>query len=267
MIRSIAHPTDFSAEGTAAFELALRLALANRCRLDLLHVHHPAEEAKEQGFPQIRATLQRWGCLEPGAEIEDIASKTGVHVRKVEIYDANPSDGLAKFLQSHGPDLIVMATHGAAGINRWLKGSVSADVVRETLVPTLVLGPAARPVVDSATGTLDVATVLVPVDRDPAPDGAIDRLEALTSTLGVTLDILHVGPCAPTVRTPQGGCRTVRTLDGPVVETLLGAAQHSSLMAMPTAGRHSFLDAIQGSTTERVVSQASCPVLVLPVPA
>jgi nucleotide-binding universal stress UspA family protein len=34
---------------------------------------------------------------------------------------------------------------------------------------------------------------------------------------------------------------------------------------MPTAGPHGFLDAIRGSTTERVVRHATCPVLSVPV--
>jgi nucleotide-binding universal stress UspA family protein len=33
---------------------------------------------------------------------------------------------------------------------------------------------------------------------------------------------------------------------------------------MPMAGRHGLLDVIRGSTTERVVREATCPVLALP---
>jgi len=36
------------------------------------------------------------------------------------------------------------------------------------------------------------------------------------------------------------------------------------LIAMPTAGRHGFLDAKCGSTMERVVRHAPCPVLSVP---
>jgi nucleotide-binding universal stress UspA family protein len=34
---------------------------------------------------------------------------------------------------------------------------------------------------------------------------------------------------------------------------------------MSTAGHHSFLDALRGSTTERVLRQLSCPLLTVPV--
>jgi nucleotide-binding universal stress UspA family protein len=35
------------------------------------------------------------------------------------------------------------------------------------------------------------------------------------------------------------------------------------LIAMPTAGHHGVLDALRGSTTERVIRHAPCPVLAL----
>ncbi len=41
----------------------------------------------------------------------------------------------------------------------------------------------------------------------------------------------------------------------------------ADLIALSTAGRHGFLDALRGSTTERVLRQARCPVLAVPVPA
>lgn len=264
MISSIAHPTDFSPEGQAAFEHALRLALANRCRLDVLHVHSPADEDHWRRFPRVREVLQRWGYLEEGAQVDDILAVTGVKVSKVEIRDDEPGDGLSRFLQRRSPDLVVMASHGRAGINRWLKGSVSAEVVRETLVPTLILGPSARPVVASSTGALDIKTVLVPVDHDPTPNGAIRQLEALLSALDVEFDFVHVGERAPAVRDAQGAELPVRTINGPVVETLVDEAQRASLIAMPTAGRHGVLDAVRGSTTERIVSTVGCPVLALP---
>ena len=40
--------------------------------------------------------------------------------------------------------------------------------------------------------------------------------------------------------------------------------QQADLIAMPTAGHHGFLDAMRGSTTERVVRHAPRPVLSVP---
>jgi len=197
MIHSIAHPTDFSPEGQAAFEHALYLALANRCRLDLLHVHDPRSEQDWDRFPHVRKTLQRWGLLPEGARTEDILAATGVDVRKVEISDIEPGDGLSRFIRDHRPDLIVIASHGRTGPSRWLKPSVSTSVARHSIVPTLILGPLARPFVDSMTGRIHLESILVPVDHAPAPQEAVLHLKALVESLDVGIDFLHVGPRAP----------------------------------------------------------------------
>jgi nucleotide-binding universal stress UspA family protein len=42
---------------------------------------------------------------------------------------------------------------------------------------------------------------------------------------------------------------------------------HADLIVMPTAGHHGLMDALAGSTSERVVRRAPCPVLTVPVHA
>ena len=56
----------------------------------------------------------------------------------------------------------------------------------------------------------------------------------------------------------------VTIMQGAVVETILEASQTTDLIAMPIDGRHGFLDALRGSTIERVLCQAHCPLLALP---
>lgn len=169
MIRSIAHPTDFSPEGMLAFAHALKLALVNRSSLDLLHVRSPGDAKHWEDFPHVREYLERWGILPVGSKLGDVADKTGVKVSKVEIADADPVDGLSRYLSKHRPDLIVMASHGRSGLNRWMAGSVSADVAQRSRAPTLLFGPLARPFVDNESGELALDTILVPVDHAPPP--------------------------------------------------------------------------------------------------
>ena len=54
-------------------------------------------------------------------------------------------------------------------------------------------------------------------------------------------------------------------MEGPLVETILHVAQERQmdLIAMPTAGHQGLLDALRGSTTERALRQAPCPVLAV----
>jgi nucleotide-binding universal stress UspA family protein len=51
------------------------------------------------------------------------------------------------------------------------------------------------------------------------------------------------------------------------VDSIIEAAGdwQPDLIGMPTAGHHGFLDALRGSTTERVLRRAPCPLLVVPV--
>lgn len=209
--------------------------------------------------------MQRWGFLKQGADPKDILAETGVEVVKAEIPDDSAGDGLSRFIQRHRPGLVVMASRGHAGLNRWLSGSVSAEVVRETLVPTMIFGPSARPFVDSLTGACELKSVLVPVDHDPAPDSAVHQLGAIVDGMDVDFDFIHVGDRSPAFNSGQSPERPVRLLNGPVVDTILEAAQQAQLIAMPMVGRDGFWDTIRGSTTERVVSEVTCPVLALPV--
>ena len=264
MISSIAHPTDLSPQGAAAFEHALSLALANRCRLDVLHVDEPGDSPDWDDFPQVRQTLQRWGILAPGAPIDAVHSTTGVKVRKVGIHDRDPVAGLAHFLDENQSDLIVMATHGRAGIDRLFNSSVTAGLVQARRVPTLILGPAARSFVNPADGSLAIRKVLVPLDHDPDPHAALEVIEQIAGNLGLALDFVHVGARPPVVRDGPNGPRTVRTVEGPVVETLLAEAEAADLVAMPMAGARGIVDALKGSTTERVMRDVTCPVLALP---
>ncbi len=264
MVSAIAHPTDLSPQSIPAFELALSLALANRCRLDVLHVGGSGDDPGWSEFPQVRQTLQRWGLIPPGAPVEAIQTITGVNVRKAGIYDRGPVEGLVHYFEKHQPDLIVMATHGRAGIDRLYNSSVTAELVQTLRVPTVILGPASRSFVDPANGSLAIRKVLVPVDHDPDPHSALDAIEQIAANLGLTLDIVHVGATAPVLRDGRNGPRSVRTVEGPVVETLLAEAQTADLVAMPMVGAQGLVDALKGSTTERVVREVTCPVLALP---
>jgi hypothetical protein len=53
---------------------------------------------------------------------------------------------------------------------------------------------------------------------------------------------------------------------GGVERQVLQAADEclADLIVMATRGHHGFLDALRGSTTERIVRNSTCPVLALP---
>jgi len=51
------------------------------------------------------------------------------------------------FYAEHNPcDLIIMATHGRAGLSRWVRGSVAGKILRGSVMPVMMVkGPGAPP--------------------------------------------------------------------------------------------------------------------------
>ncbi len=265
MIHHIAHPTDFSPASAKAFAHALRLALEYKCQLDLLHVKSPDDE-EWSSFPRLCEILARWGQLPANARHADVESKLGLRVQKVEITHQDAVTGIVEFLADHRPELIVTATHGRTGLNRWLSGSISQSVARKTHLPTLFVGPKARSFVNCETGALQLNAALVPVAPQPSPRPALRAFNRLFKPLPVDLRLVHNGDRAPWILNENGEPYDVRLIAGPVVKSILQAADEltADLIAMPTAGPHGFLDALRGTTTEHVLQHGRYALLAMP---
>ena len=269
-IRTIVHPTDFSEASAEAFAHALRIALAEKSTLYLLHVAEADDESEWSKFPHVRATLARWGLLE-GNEPADAVGELGIRVAKLGLTPHSTVNAILHFLSSHSADLIVLATEGRQGVARWLHSSVAEKLARHAKVPTLFVPARALGFVDPARGEIHVRHVLIPIDHHPKPAHAVGGIMALVHQLaGDTAEghFLHVGRHAPQIQrhAEPGRPLPVAMRHGDVVEAILEAANEwpVDLIGMPTAGHHGFLDALRGSTSERVLRHASCPVLTVP---
>jgi nucleotide-binding universal stress UspA family protein len=269
-IQTIAHPTDFSDGSAVAFAHALRMALDTKSHLYLLHVKEPGRSDAWTSFPHVRKLLADWGLMNPSEPPSHIEKKLGIQVTKVEIHHQNATSGLFDFIIRHRPDLIVLATHGRDGVNRWLRGSVSEDLARRTHIPTLFLGPNAKGFIDIETGAMRVEGILVPVAHEPSPLRALNILADVLAPFGVSpsvFNFMHVGDDPPkiTARSQDMPLHDVEVAEGPIVETIVRMAHDKSvdMVAMPTAGHAGFLDALRGSTTEQVLRHAPCPLLAI----
>ncbi len=270
----IVHPTDFSEMSMSAFAHALKLSLAARCRLYIVHIADAADRDEWHAFPHVRQTLTRWGLLAPNASPAEIGPRLGVDIAKVEIAPGDPVDRVAHFLAGHPAEMMVLSTHSRNGLPRWLKPSVAEAMARRSRMQTLFIPEACKGFVDLATGALSLANVLIPVDHEPAPIAAIQRTQELCRLLDAAprFHVLHVGAEAPvaSISTPQSRQPVtvpIEVRQGNVVEAILTAAmeKRADLLAMATAGHHGVLDVLRGSTTERVLRGATCPVLAIPL--
>ena len=273
-IRSILHATDLTVSSEPAFAHALKIALAGKTKLYLLNADPGSgEEVDWSAFPGVRRTLARWGVLPEGSSTADVGDKLGIHLAKVSAPERDPVRAIVRFVDDHKNDLIVLATHGRDGLPRWLHGSVAEPVAREADTPTLFMPHAARGFVDADSGALHLRNVLIPIDHRPAPQAAVREAQRLCRTRAareVALHLLHVGEQGdmPGVEVEATAPFTLTraTRAGEVVDEILAAAAEcrADLIAMATAGHQGFLDALRGSTTERVLRHAPCPVLAVP---
>lgn len=266
MVQRISLATDFSPESNIAFHHALAMACAYRCQLDLLHVHPPHAGDTWDHFPHVRETLVKWGWLTPDADENDVERQTGVRVKKVEIKDDDVSHGLASFVSHHKPGLVVASSHGRSGVNLWMTGSVTEEVTVKTRTPTLIIGPRAPGFVNANTGEIHLASVLFPVAVKPDPQNALDDLFQILGKANTRVHLVHISNHASPYDTGSYNRMPVHVIEGPVVEGILEAARtyRADMIAMATEGRHGLLDALRGSTTNRVLHGATCPILALP---
>ena len=269
-IRTVLHPTDFSDASADAFVHALRIALAAKAKLYILHVASGAED-DIMDFPPVRETLARWGLMSANEPPQAVQAKLGVRIAKIDLEPQAPAQAVHRFLTDHPPDLMVLATEARHGPARWLHGSVAEKLARGTTAPTLFVPAKARGFVDQMRGEVRLRHVLIPIDRKPKPAAAVAAVMGFAQLL-VGMDaeerLMHVGKEPPQVARPNAPERTlpVALRQGDVVKAIIDAAEEwpADLIGMATAGHRNVLDIVRGSTTERVLRQAPCPVLAVP---
>lgn len=266
MIHRISLATDFSPDGTRAFHAALALAVAYKARIDILHVTGHEAPAEWAHFPRVRETLEGWGLLPAGSRQEDVEPLLGIAVSKAEIHGRDPASGIAAFVARHTPDLLVAASHGQSETSWWHESSVAMEAMRLASLPALLLGPAARDMVEPGTGALRLSSVLMPVTDTPAPRPALTRLRALLEPVAFNLQAVHVAGSASSTAAVQAQIPEVAEIEGETVHAITQTAARirADMIAMPTARHKGLLGALRGSTTERVLRSAPCAVLAIP---
>jgi nucleotide-binding universal stress UspA family protein len=265
----IVHPTDFSDASAAAFAHALKIALASKAELILLHVQDKAGHGEWLTFPSVRATLQMWGILNAEATpAPTIGERLGVRTAKIELKEKGAAQTVAHFIRQRGANLVVLATMGRDGLARWLQGSKAELISRESEAPTLFISSQARGFVDRRTGDMTLKNILMPIGHQPDPQQAFNDLVRFAGLFGgpqPNIQCVHVGNAAPAIHTSEQCAKVpVAVKSGPLLEVILKTARGMDLIAMPTAGHHGVFDALRGSTTEQIVRHAPCPVLALP---
>ena len=270
-IEEIVHPTDFSALSKKAFVHALRLALNAHCKLSVIHVDKSKtiheETDKEIAYLFLSRILSQWRL---GGELNSqyiSAAALGFQIEHIESYGRDLVDMLADHVRRREPQLIVLGTHERTGLDQLLKGSISETLFSRTSASTLFISPHTRGFVNPVTGEIKLRRVLLPVDHSPTPGQAIRAAREFGRILighEPMLDLVHIGTTAPEIVDVRSmRPRVILRPDYDAAKGIIEAAAELApdMICMATAGRHGLLDALRGSTTQRVLREAPCPVL------
>lgn len=131
-------PTDGSAGMTRVVDHAVELARTHGADLHALYVLDTASLSDlpmEGSWEGLNTALREEGERALTA-VEDRAGDLSVETAVVE---GSPSRDIVEYAAEHDCDLIVMGTHGRAGVDRWILGSVAERVVRRSSVPVLTV--------------------------------------------------------------------------------------------------------------------------------
>ena len=268
-LRNIIHPTDFSHGSDVAFAHALRMTLCSGGDLEILHVDRGNRRSEWFQYPSVRSLLARWGVLPDNAERKDVA-ELGVNISKSACTGVDTATGVLDHINTRGADLVVMTTHQRSGIDRWMHGSLAEYVSNRTDASTLFVPYGVDGFVDFGTGSVSLNRILIPIDQSPDAQVAVDAATELMRSMSIEsadVELLHVGDPSemPGLKLPALDRCNWRwnTRRGDVVDTICAVAeeQRSDLVIMTTNGHDGFLDAIRGSTSERVLHQLRCPLL------
>jgi nucleotide-binding universal stress UspA family protein len=178
---------------------------------------------------------------------------------------------MLEYCRDHPPDLLVLATHQREGLSRWLHKAVAEPLARRSRAMTLFVPQHSRGFVSPVDGAVTLRRILVPVDHSPSGQAAVEEAYFLAAGFdrrGVVFKLLHVGAGMPTLYLPHrpGWRWEERVVPGDPVERILKEESEwaPDLVVMASQGHRDFLDALRGSTTERVLRGAHCPVLAVP---
>ena len=216
---------------------------------------------------------------------QDRLEKAGVRVKHV-VRIGSAIGVILDVIEEEKATMVAMATHGTSGVARVVFGSVAEGVMRKSPIPVLLVRPfwSYELVATGLTEHRPVRNLLLPVDGSDrsmeALPGVIEFAD-LFETRVVLLRVLEAkkrksdgeNERAEAEKQLQAmaralGKKGVETLSlvesgDPVDQILKTVRFHEiDLIAMTTHGRTGLSRAVMGSVTEKVLRQATVPMLV-----
>jgi nucleotide-binding universal stress UspA family protein len=285
-ITKILCPVDFFPASEAAVNYATHLAVNYDASIHLLHVIAPVAAGSYDYAIDTTALMK---SMEEGAtrKLDELAARVrsaGVRV-ETGISLSDVYAGIKSAVETVKPDLIVMGTHGRRGVERWFMGSTTEKMLRHSPVPLVTISAAG----EKSFGTPRFRRILVTTDFSEGTPDALAYAFSVAQENESQLTLLHVVHDVSTEISGKyresllNGVRKqlddlvpaearnwcdidTRVESGVPYRIILRTLQDEKidLLVMNIHGKGMLDRALLGSTAERVVRAANCPVMSIP---
>jgi nucleotide-binding universal stress UspA family protein len=219
---------------------------------------------------------------------EEQVRNAGFEVEKL-VRVGGAAEETLKAASENASDMIVIATHGRDGFDRFRLGSVADKIIRHASCPTLVIGPN----VNVELAPYSLHQILVPLDGSELAEEALPIASWIASVQGASLDLVRVVSVAPVAYDESMGAYPIDLMDAMQdaaniyltriagelsakhqveTEVLIGSAAEQildhlnqkpvALVVMASHGRTGFARAALGSVADRAL-HGPAPVLIL----
>ncbi|MGE3807598.1 MAG: universal stress protein [Gemmataceae bacterium] len=134
--KTILYATDFSQRSQPAFGLACSLAFDHGAKLVVVHAVPPpavafgealTQRVYEEALEHARRDLEKLRPTDPAVHFE------------TRVMEGDPAAVILEAAREAGAELIVLGTHGRAGLSRVIMGSVAEEVLRKAHCPVVVM--------------------------------------------------------------------------------------------------------------------------------
>jgi nucleotide-binding universal stress UspA family protein len=287
--------TDFSDTASLALDRAMDIATRHQSEIALVHVMQPdvppLAAPEMVVMPPNYEELIEEACLEGLQHAAARVREAGIPVSE-HLERGRAAPRISEAADALAADLILIGTRGNTKFKRLLLGSVAEEVVRVAQRPVLTVHPTDdRPIEP-------VRRLLFPTDFSVASDqalavanrlliGSAETKILLVHAYHITASIVPLAgfrgevvplfvenaqhmaekltqPSAEALRSRGFAVDVVvKRGDPALIVTELAAEHDADLVVMGTRGHSKIRQLLLGSTAERVVEHASCPVLTV----
>jgi nucleotide-binding universal stress UspA family protein len=188
---NILFATDFSKQSNVALPFALSIADKYGSKIFAVHVLAPPPLGN---FPTIELqALAAQALREARESAKELGQRLGAIPHETELRKGEIWNELSSVIREKKVDLIVLGTHGRAGVSKLLIGSVAERIFRQSACPVLTVGPN---VSGEPGSSADIHTILCPIDFTAESLAAIPFAVSLAQENQARLYLMKVVPAS-----------------------------------------------------------------------